>query len=393
MRILVVCQHFFPENFSITSICEGFVKKGHFVTVITAQPSYGRSTIFPGYEHPGTEFWKGIEVIRVKTAPRKKGALGLVRNYFSFLLHSIRGVKKIKKDYDVVYSMCLSPITSVFAGLLFSKKHHLKHVHHCLDVWPASAVSSGFVRANGIFYHFLFSISGSIYKKMDRILVSSPSFENYLVQNFNIESKKISFVSQPGFPCIREAEGISYKAKFNLVYAGNIGSVQMVELLVKACSFVDKKFDFCLHLLGDGSHLNDVLSLISILNLGSKVKYEGRVSQEDVFQFCKNSNALVLALKEDDSVVSRTIPYKLITYLSYGRPIVASLSGDAKEMLERAGGSFLCSQDPLSIAKSYEKSFDLSLEESQILGGKNKLFFQQNFDFDVVEDKILSSFF
>lgn len=42
MKILVVCQHYYPENFQITDICEALVKRGHQVTILTGLPNYRR---------------------------------------------------------------------------------------------------------------------------------------------------------------------------------------------------------------------------------------------------------------------------------------------------------------------------------------------------------------
>ena len=37
MKILVVCQYYYPENFSITSLCEEWVRLGHEVFVVTGK--------------------------------------------------------------------------------------------------------------------------------------------------------------------------------------------------------------------------------------------------------------------------------------------------------------------------------------------------------------------
>ena len=41
MRILVVCQHYWPEPFNSTDVCETLVQHGHEVTVLTAMPNTG----------------------------------------------------------------------------------------------------------------------------------------------------------------------------------------------------------------------------------------------------------------------------------------------------------------------------------------------------------------
>ena len=40
MRILVVCQYYYPENFQINDIAEQLTADGHEVTVLTGLPNY-----------------------------------------------------------------------------------------------------------------------------------------------------------------------------------------------------------------------------------------------------------------------------------------------------------------------------------------------------------------
>ena len=49
MKILVICQYYYPEPFSITNICEELVKRGHEVTVVTGIPNYPMGKIYEGY--------------------------------------------------------------------------------------------------------------------------------------------------------------------------------------------------------------------------------------------------------------------------------------------------------------------------------------------------------
>lgn len=50
MKILVVCQHFYPETFRINDITYELVKKGHDVTVLTGLPNYPEGKVYKGYK-------------------------------------------------------------------------------------------------------------------------------------------------------------------------------------------------------------------------------------------------------------------------------------------------------------------------------------------------------
>ena len=60
MKILVVCQFYYPENFVITNICENLVKQGNDVTVLTGKPNYGYGYILPEYKNVKRETINGV---------------------------------------------------------------------------------------------------------------------------------------------------------------------------------------------------------------------------------------------------------------------------------------------------------------------------------------------
>ena len=67
MKILVVCQYYYPEPVRITDICEELVKRGHEVTVLTGVPNYPMGIIHKDYRHGKRrdEFVNGVHVVPV----------------------------------------------------------------------------------------------------------------------------------------------------------------------------------------------------------------------------------------------------------------------------------------------------------------------------------------
>ena len=54
MKILVVCQYFYPEEFKVNELVEGLVKRGNEVTVLNVYPdsaSVDQTTTFTTYEY------------------------------------------------------------------------------------------------------------------------------------------------------------------------------------------------------------------------------------------------------------------------------------------------------------------------------------------------------
>ena len=91
MRILVVTQHFWPENFRINDIVEGFVQDGLSVDVLCGLPNYPKGEWFDGYsaDGPFEEVYKGARVFRAREIPRK-GNTGktIFLNYVSWPLYA-----------------------------------------------------------------------------------------------------------------------------------------------------------------------------------------------------------------------------------------------------------------------------------------------------------------
>jgi hypothetical protein len=57
-----------------------------------------------------------------------------------------------------------------------------------------------------------------------------------------LPEKKVLFVPQPPLVNPLPSEGVVYPKKYNLVYAGNVGNLQLIENYVKACMLSKESF-------------------------------------------------------------------------------------------------------------------------------------------------------
>lgn len=387
MKILVVCQHYYPETFTITSICEEWAKQGHDVLVVTGKPNYGFGRILEGYEKRHDETLNGVSIHRVNLYPRKDSTLSIVRNYLSFWRNSKRYCSRLKEEFDVVYSMSLSPIISVSGANLYAKKHHVRHILHCLDLWPESPVITGAVRKNSLAYKLLYRWSKKIYEKADEILVSSPSFIEYFKEVLKLDGHPIAYVQQPPLLCEQVGKDVVYPSGHHFVYAGNIGTIQLVENLVKAFSLMENKETY-LHLIGMGSKETSVKELIRELKLEDRVHFYGPKARGLTAAYYHNADAIIVTL-HDGGWVGKTIPNKLTSSLYFARPILACIQGDGRSVLEEAGGSIFSEDEtPSSLAKAMEKIASMSEEEKNALGRKNRNYFDKNCSFEECVERI-----
>ena len=385
MKILLVSQYYYPERFSVSDIAEALVKEGNKVSVLTGRPNYGFQRILPEYRWTTYEEINGVKVHRVKVKPRKYSRFSIIQNYLSFHKYGKRFVRHFKEEFDVVLSISLSPVISISPALKYAKKHHVPCVLYCQDLWPESTLVTHAVKRRSLMYKVLYRWSKSIYSRCDRIVISSPSFKEYFEKELNIKDKVFNVVNQPILNSNKTSGPIVYENKHNLVYAGNIGKLQLTDKLVEAMKYV-KTEDVNLHLMGMGSELWQIKEKIQKEGLSDKVIYEGAYPIEKAEAYYINADALVVSLK-NEGYVGRTIPNKAIQYMKYGRPLLVVAEGDTKEMLSKAKGSVFTSEDPKDIAKAIDEI--CNSKEKDLLGLNNKKYFDEHFTTEKLTHQLL----
>ena len=388
MKILVVTPHYFPENFSITSLCEEWARLGHDVFVVTDQPNYGYNRILEGYEKVFDETINGVRVHRIKTYPRQLSRKSIIRNYLTFYFRSRHYLRFLKEQFDVVYSMSLSPVVAVSGANLYAKKHKVKHVLHCLDLWPESVLVTHAVKEKSLMYKVLYRWSRSIYSKADEVVVSSPSFETYFRETLKLRLLPITPIAQPPLLLPQVGKNKTYKHEYNLVYAGNIGTLQLVENLVKAVKMLSET-DIHLHLIGMGARTEAVEALIKENHLGSKVTLYGTKPRGVTASFYGNATAIVVTLS-GEGTVGKTIPSKLTSSLYYGKPIFACIQGDGRKVLEKAGGAiFSTGESPEALALAMTELCSTSKTQLEEMGKKNRAYFDAHFSLKKISGELL----
>lgn len=390
MKILVVCQFYYPENFIITKIAEQMAKDGHEVHVLTGKPNYGYGYILPAYKNISEEVVNGVNIHRVKLYPRKKSRISIIRNYLSFWRNSKKWVRKTKLKFDYVYSMSLSPVTICCAGNLYAKKHHVKHIIHCLDLWPESTVVTHAVRKNSFIYRRLYHWSRSIYSKADKILISSPSFKDYFENVLKLPVNNIKYVPQCSLVEDSDIAAFDYGKGTHILYCGNLGIIQQIPLIVEAMSLLKDK-DIFFHVIGMGPMSDYLINSIKERGLENNLIYHGPIVAKLAAAYFKRADALYISLKPEGTV-GKTIPSKLMMSLAFSRPIVGVLKGDGKDVLEESGGAFLADDNPESVKNALLAISNLSEKEKARLGKLNKMYYDSHFSLRTVTDQIEKEF-
>ena len=350
MKILVVSQYFYPENFRINDIVEELVKRGHAVTVLTGRPNYPEGKIYEGYRdsHKTASNYHGAVVYRCKLRPRKSGALNLALNYLSFVKQAKKTLKRIKPDFDVIYFYEPSPISSGIPVVWYGEKHHIKTVIYNLDIWPECVRDSrgGKVmsKKNPIFL-IAKRVSKNVYNRFDLIINKCDEFADYLEKELQIPRNKMTTLyehAENTYLTVNK-EPID-NGVVDFMFLGNIGKAQNCDQMVMAFSRLQNKERAKLHFVGDGSYLFKLKELVSNLNLTDKVCFYGRKTIEETINYYNLADVCLLALS-NQTASGLTPPAKLIGYMAASRCVIASVDGAAKRIINDSCCGYLCHSD------------------------------------------------
>jgi len=379
MKILVICQYYFPEPFRVNDICEEMVKRGHEVTVVTGEPNYPEGQIYKGYENHAhsDEVIRGVHVHRCPIIPRKTGALHRFLNYFSYPQKAKKYVKRLMssngKPFDVVFVNQLSPVMMAEPAIYYKKKYGAPIVMYCLDLWPESLIAGGITRSS-IIYKIFHKISKRIYNQMDRILITSQMFRGYLKDEFGIDDKTIEYLPQYAEGLFELLPSKENTGVMDLVFAGNIGEIQSVETIINAAEKMQNDAVH-FHIVGSGTDVDRIQRIAGGLK---NVIFYGRKPLEDMPKFYSMADAMLVTLKADP-ILSFTLPGKVQSYMAAGKPIIGAIDGETASVIKEANCGYCGkAEDSEELVRNIEK-FKKS-NDKQHMGMNARLFYEQHFD-------------
>ena len=166
MRILIVTQHFWPEDFRINELAIGFIDNGHDVSVLTGYPNYPEGKIYSDFkkDKDGFKEFNSIKITRIPILPRGSSKFTLALNYLSFVLSGmlLGPLLLRKKKFDMIFVFEPSPITVCLPAIFLKYLKSSKLSLWVLDLWPQSLYAVGYLRKNSVIVK-LTSISGKVY--------------------------------------------------------------------------------------------------------------------------------------------------------------------------------------------------------------------------------------
>ena len=346
-HILVVSQYFYPEQFRINDICIEWVKRGYKVTVLTGIPNYPRGKFFEGYGYckKRKEIWNGMEIVRIPLIPRGTTSIGMILNYMSFVVSGAiwKCISSIKADY--VFSFEVSPMTQALIGCWYAKKHNIPHYLYVQDLWPENVQTVTGINSS-IIIKPINKMVDYIYKNSTQIFATSPSFVNAICERkIAVNKEKVHYWPQYAEEFYEPKEKMKVDEipdddSFKIVFTGNIGTAQGLEILPETALLLEKE-NIKFVIIGDGRYLNKFLEEIKRKDVKEKFIMIPRQPAEKIPYMLAVCDAAFISFRNDE-LWKKTIPAKLQSYMACGMPIIASAGGETRRIIDEAKCGVCC---------------------------------------------------
>lgn len=395
MRILIVSQYFWPEGFRINEVARSLVEKGIEVDVLTGKPNYPSGRLFDGYKVWDVQHqnWNGINAYRIPLLVRGSGGVRLALNYFSFVISGLLIAPWLfrKKKYDVIFIYGTSPILQAIPALFLGWLKKLPTVLWVQDLWPESLTATGYVR-NGAIVAAVRSVVRWIYRKTSVLLVQSRAFE-MPVQALAAQTPIVYYPNSVddsfAVPVSEAAPAVDGMGQgFTVMFAGNIGKAQGVDVIVGAAEVLRSHSDIHFVVLGDGSSRPEMLRAAAEQGL-SNLHLPGRFPVETMPAFMQSASALLVTLT-DQPIFAVTVPNKVQAYMAAGRPIIACLNGEgARIVTEAKAGLAVPAENAAALAEAILQLYELSESEREEMGANGRRYYQEHFNHDVLVDQLI----
>lgn len=395
MNLLVVSQYYYPEQFRINDICKEWAKRGHNVTVVTGIPNYPQGKFYKGYNWFKNRYEKkdGVNIIRLPIISRGKSTIRLALNYISFVISGFFFARFTRKKFDKVFIYEVSPITQSYVGIWYAKRKKIECNLYVMDLWPESIQLATGIKNKRVL-NLVGKMVDNIYKKCDRIFTSSKSFIKS-IEKRGQPSDKLIFWPQyaesfykpiPKNEC--QISEIPDDDTFKIVFAGNIGQAQGLDILLDVAKQIKQKnMNVKFYIIGDGRAKEALVENVKKENVEDIIKFIEKKPVTEIPKYYAVCDMAFLSLKNDE-LSNQVLPAKIQSYLACGIPILGCVDGEAKEVIEDSKAGYYMEYDSIQIVETIEKILKLSKTEFNAMKDNAVHFFKDNYEKELLLKKM-----
>lgn len=268
---------------------------------------------------------------------------------------------------DLLYASSPHLLTPL-AGWLLSKVKRCPFVLEVRDLWPDTLIQMKGLK-NSAVIKALTRLESFLYRRADKIVVLT-EYQRKFIASKGIDPHKISLIPNgivPGSWHPRESEKRSYRRRmgvdpyrFVALYAGAHGPANALEHVVRAA--VHLPAECAIVLIGDGPEKGRLRHLKKELGL-HHVHLLDPVPKEEIYHYIDAADCGIISLA-DHEIFRGARPNKLFDYLYVGKPVITTVDGEIRWILEENGvGLFSGAENPQGLAEAIKKLMNLSQQE------------------------------
>lgn len=391
-RILVVAQHFWPENFRITDICKGFIEDDIEVDVLCGLPNYPKGEWFEGYKYTGPrrQNLDGIEIFRSGEIRRKGNTnLRIFLNYTSYPLFALFHLPRLwGRKYDAVFCYETSPVLMILPAMWTAFFRRTPLTTYVLDLWPEN-LYAGLPIQNKFARALVTKVSHWFYRRCHTLIGVSPAMSERLRKI--APKRRVETVPQYCEDVYAQdvpdaALQARFQGKFNVLFAGNLSPVQGLEVL-PACAALLKqagRSDIRFVIVGDGMSLESFQTDIKEKQVEDWFVFEGRHPVTDIPAYHTMADALFASLAPSEDV-GLTVPAKVTSYMAAGRPILCAIDGEASRVVSEAGCGFTSGAgDAKALYENLVRLTALDADTRKKMGADGRAYYQAHYRRDML---------
>jgi glycosyltransferase involved in cell wall biosynthesis len=386
VRAVVLTQWFPPEKAAIPAdIARGLVDRGHEVTVLTGFPNYPAGQIYPGWkQRPWLDAQsEGFVLRRVALYPSHDASpVRRAAGYLSFgLTSTLFGWRKLRAA-DVVY-VYHPPLTAAIGPWLSRRLGGAPYVLHVQDLWPESVLEAGMIRGKKVaaVNKVLTAACDEVYARAASIICIAPTMAQSLVER-GVPAEKVhvipNWADETMFFPLEGAGPVSQElgidSAFTVMFAGNLGHLQGLDVAVKAAAQVKDLDNLRLVLVGDGVARQGLRELAESLGADNVVFVPAQPLQ--VMNEVTSAADVQLVSLRDLPFFRGTIPSKLAAVMASGLPVICAVNGDAAKVVADSGAGWACAaEDVLELARTFRAAYSTSRSQLSEYGAAGRRYY------------------
>jgi colanic acid biosynthesis glycosyl transferase WcaI len=351
LRVGILTINYFPERLGIGRVADelstGLAQLGHSVVVVTSFPHYPEFEVHRDYRWAilGRERRSDrVEVFRsfVHASPRATfGAKALW--YGSFTASSVLNFLRMGRlDVLLVVSPPPTLCLPAAAWQAFTRTPIILNVQ---DIVPDAAITYGMM-TNKVVIAVFKALERFAYRVSDEIAVVAPGFRTNLIRK-GVDEDKITVIPnwvdtdtilpQDRVNGFRDTHRLGADA-FVVLYAGNIGMSQGLEVVLEAADRLRSHSDIRFLIVGAGTMRRELVERAHAIGLPNVTFLPP--DQDAASMYAAADLALVL---QRPNVLDVNFPSKIAVIMASGRPILAGLNaaGDAAHVVVEANAGAL----------------------------------------------------